>query len=199
MKKHSILVAACIALLSSSCVYAEDFEINSWTADHIKVGATKNADGSAMLLSTESPHSGKQCLKLVYNLQNGNVEYVVNPTFGPPLLPDPNGGLLKLSFWVKGDPSSKLLPMVVRLVDAQGQMFQYSLRDSEKALLNKDWTLYTTNLDLNKSDVHFGGPKDGVLHFPLKLISFSMQTLESDSGTIYMDDLSWEALPPEGK
>lgn len=195
MKRKTILLALGLTVLVQLNSYAEDFNINAWTPDHVAMIPSKNSDGSAILLTPDNPHSGKQCPKLVYNLHDGAyAEYNLNTKMVRPALMA-KGGPLKVTFWVRGNPAAKVTSMNIRLIDATGEVFQYPLKGIATAMQSADWVKYSTDIDLNNPVVHFSGNNDGVLDYPVKLLSLALDAREADSGSIYIDDLQWEQAP----
>lgn len=194
MKLTTITAGIGSILLLSLHAHAEDFHIDDWTPEHVRLIPGKNSEGSAVLLSPDNPHEGKQSVKLVYNIQGmGYAEFSFNPRMEKPAIMS-QGGPVKVSFWVRGNPETKLKGMNIRLIDAKGEVFQYPLNGIREALLNPDWTQYSTELDLDKSTAHFAGNADGVVDYPVKLLSFCLDSAESDSGSVFIDDLSWEQV-----
>ena len=192
MKLASLAVAVSTLALAGLWARAEDFKIGDWAPDHVRLIPGKNSEGSAVLLSPDNPHSSKQSVKCVYSIQEGGyAEYNLNPQMVRPALMQKSGPL-KVSFWVRGNPESKLASMNVRVIDATGEIFQYPLKGIIAALQKSDWTLYTTEIDLEKSIVHFSGNKDGVLDYPVKLLTLSVDCGGTDSGSFFIDDLNWE-------
>jgi len=194
MKLPFTAIAVITTTFMSPCAHAEDFNISDWTSADVQPIPGKNSEGSAPELSTDNTHSGKQCLKFVYNFGEGYgyAEYNLNVLAGKPTLTE-KAGPLKISFWVRGNPSSKVSGMNIRLIDATHEIFQYPLPDIQAVLVNPDWTLYTTEIDLDKPATHFPSDKNGDLDFPLKLLSFCVDCKSGpDAGSIFIDDLSWE-------
>ena len=198
--KRSLLFAVALAATAfAPCLaHAEDFDFDALSDNDIKMGVGKLSDGSAVALSPDNPKTGKQCLKLVYNIEPGNgyAEFIFNQRGLTPKFTA--AGKWKLSFWVRGDSAIKAGPVGLRILDARGEVFQFLLPKLEAALQKPEWTQYETVLNLDTPQVHWGSNSDGIADAPLRLFSLAVNGGASgDSGSIYIDDLSIE--PAAGK
>lgn len=194
MKKR-ILLACAIALSLTHNLFSEDFDFDALTDSDVTLGPSKNADGSAIVLSPENPHSGKQCLKCIYNLGPGNgyAEFVFNDKHIGPKVPAP--GKYKISFWVRGDEAVKAGPVGMRFYDAKREVHQYMLPGLEQKLRSPEWTQYETVIDLSSSEVHWGPNSDGIVDMPAALFSLAVNGgTGGDSGTLFFDDLTFEPI-----
>lgn len=193
--KKCLLFACAAALALIHNLHSETFDFDALTDSSIAIGPSKNADGSAIALSPENPHSGTQSLKCVYNIGPGNgyAEFVFNEKrIGPKV---PAQGKYKISFWVRGDEAVKAGPVGLRLYDAKREIHQYMLPGLEPYLRSREWTQYETVLDLSSSEVHWGADSDGIVDTPAALFSLAINGgAEGDSGVLFFDDLTFEPV-----
>ncbi|HSI85384.1 MAG: hypothetical protein ACAI35_19280 [Candidatus Methylacidiphilales bacterium] len=189
----AMVVAAVLAMLPFA--HAEEFDFDMLSDSDIKMGVGKLSDGSAVALSNDNPKTGKQCLKLVYNIEPGNgyAEFIFNQRGLTPKFT--LAGIWKVSFWVRGDTAVKAGPVGIRLLDARGEVFQFMLPRIDSALRKPEWNLYETELNLDASQGHWGNNSDGVADAPLRLFSLAINGGSAgDSGSIYIDDLKIEPV-----
>ncbi|PTX97449.1 hypothetical protein DB346_20865 [Verrucomicrobia bacterium LW23] len=194
----SCIAAALLLSNSTAIAKAEDFDIDMLSESDIKVGVGKSSDGSVISLSSDKPRTGKQALKLIYNILPGNgyAEFVFNQRRLSPRLNA--AGKWKIAMWVRGDSAIKAGPVGLRFLDGRGEVFQFMLPKMEEALRSSDWTKYEVTLDLDVSQGHWGNNSDGIADAPLSLFSLAVNGgPDGDAGTIYVDDISFE--PDTGK
>jgi len=76
----------------------------------------------------------------------------------------------------------------MRIEDASGQVHKTSaiaLEDADK------WQDITVNLDKKTFRHHWGGAKDGKIHWPLKSLFIAPEKAENKKGKLYVDDLAF--------
>ncbi len=92
-----------------------------------------------------------------------------------------------IQFRAKGSNDDTVLRL--RLTDATGEIFQYTL-----GYLPRQWLLYT--VQLNQLSNHWGGDNDGVLDQPMTFNSFVLDNTDGSqvAGTVFIDDLFQDDL-----
>jgi hypothetical protein len=152
-------------------------------------GLELRAEGDAKVASEQSfkivaapdglPAPGARAVRVDYRFDAGWKYVCLSPK------PDPmpvEGKPAQLGLWVKGDGSGNIPRM--RFVDSTGQTFQ---PDAGK-LTYTDWRYVTFPLDGTKAG-HWGGAKDGVVHYPIKLETILLidnADRQKTSGTVHV-------------
>lgn len=130
--------------------------------------------GSAVPQTVED----KDVLTLEYDFTDGG-RYV-----GAITKADIDESWAQLNFGVKTD---KEIWITVRLIDASSQTFQTRVRYDEPP----SWKVYSVDLLRLAQSYHFGGADDGVIHYPIRQLSFSVEKDESyfQPGKVEISDI----------
>lgn len=194
--KRAIVTGIIAAMSIVSGLRAERIDLSSLSEKDLAIGKGVGSDGSALSFSTEQTHSGSRSLRLVYNIQaSGYGEFIVDARHrGLPLFATDG---LKVSFWVRGDASAEVGAVVIRFIDANGEVFQFPLKEIGRALRSSEWTRYETVIDLKRDkQVSWGPNVNGVVDTPFTWFGFAVNTgSKADAGTLYFDDIEFEAVP----
>ncbi|MFQ6132492.1 MAG: hypothetical protein ACE5R4_10685 [Armatimonadota bacterium] len=123
---------------------------------------------------------GRAGLLLSYDI-TGMVEgepNVILVDLGTPLAGCP----VLVSLWTYGNGAWQ--PLLVHLVDAEGEVFAYRLGDNPAP----PWIQLAASLD--RAEAHWGGDNDGVPDLPLKLDGLQLSVREPGSGAILFDEVA---------
>ena len=153
------------------------------------------ADGSASVASEQAltadsppegpPSPGLGVLKLTYRYDAGWKFVRVAPK--TEALKKIDGQPRSLGIWVYGDGEKNALRL--RFIDREGQTFQPGVPD----VTWKGWR-YVEFAMTGKDSFHYGGPDDGIVHYPITLNTFILLDSagqKATSGTIYLSGPTW--------
>ena len=162
----SLFLAAMITQGSGSTrVMVQDFEKHSLQPTVWVVNIPN--ENASVKLSTENPHSGKQCLALQYKfVGTGQFQYLGVPNKVNILSP-----VHQLRFWMRGDNSK--CSYGVQVGDAGGETHQYSKNTGQAGLIDfTGWKEIV--IDLDSGHETWGGDKNGKIDYPITSITFTV-------------------------
>lgn len=161
------------------------------TTEAFRPPGGKASEGSALSLVQTPVHGGQQALKLNYSFSGrGYVEF----NLASPFVVAREAGPLRCSLWCYGAGKEDFAPLGLRLVDAGGETFQYSLGEaSGRALNGAGWRQISVTFDPNKPESSWGAKHEGVPRYPVRFLGFGIGH-RSDlpaKGEIVLDDISF--------
>jgi polysaccharide biosynthesis protein PslG len=172
--------------LSQAAPLSEGFE--NLRADQVALTG-KSAEGSQVTVDLQSPHQGRQALRLNYSFTGKGF---VGFNYKNPLPVEITGDTLRVKLWISGSNGSDFSRAALLLVDARGEIFQYFLPDLVPLLNNTGWQPVIATVDVSKPAGSWGQNVDKHLDGPFKLLGWAFDHgMENTSrGSIAIDDLS---------
>lgn len=147
----------------------------------------KSAEGSQVALELQSPHQGRQALRLDYSFSGKGF---VGFNYKNPLPVEITGDTLRVKLWVSGSNGSDFNRAALLLVDARGEIFQYFLPELVPLLNGTGWQPFITTVDVSKPAGTWGQNVDKHLDRPFKVLGWAFDHgIETKSqGSVALDD-----------
>ena len=170
----ALIVSA--ALAQPRSVTIGSFEI-AWTWNLGLGNEFPGAQGQYEL-DKHDPHSGAACARLTGDFSGGGAYVAIIRNIDPPIMME------RVTFWARSTDTGVV---VVRLVDATGQMHQGNVSFAT------DGKWHELGVGVPQGWAHWSGANDGVFHQPLTGIWLDLdrgQTKTGKGGTIWFDDVA---------
>ncbi|MDF2440655.1 MAG: hypothetical protein JWN98_1639 [Abditibacteriota bacterium] len=163
--------------------------------DHFLPVGGKDSKGSTIEISTERAHQGQKSAKVNYKFSGSG--FLELHSARPRDLVT-TGDKLHLSLWVYGAAQNHYANIALRLLDAEGEVFQYSLPATTATAFNgTGWREVRAEIDLTKPTLSWGTKKNDLRELPMKFLGFGVTRAgnEAATGTFFLDDLRLSHQP----
>lgn len=163
--------------------------------DHFLPVGGKESQGSTIEISSERAHQGRKAAKVNYRFSGSG--FLELHSARPRELVTA-GDKLYLSLWVYGAGQNHYANIALRLLDADGEVFQYSLPLAAAAAFNgTGWREMRAEIDLAKPSLSWGSKKNEARELPMKFLGFGITRAGNDAatGTFFLDDLRLSNQP----